>query len=111
PIHGATLLPRGPFVKRAGVRPLSVTNTKPTDPFPVSHSILVLPFPRVSVTCSGFAVITGPPETGFELLWYAFCSRPAPTVDTAPEKTARHTTRAAITERAFASTDRLRRFA
>ena len=100
-------LPREPFAKRTGFPPSSVTKTKPIDPFPVSHSISVLPLPSLSVTRSGFAVITGARETRSELLPDIFCWGAARSVDAVPKYMATHTATAAITERGFGSTDRV----
>jgi hypothetical protein len=81
-----------------------VTKTKPIDPFPVSHSISVLPLPSLSVTRSGFAVIAGARETRFELLPDAFCWAAAGSIGAVPK----YTTRAAIIDPAFTRTDQLR---
>src|SRR4030095_15919079 len=100
-IHGTTGLPCEPFAKRTGFPPSSVKKTNPIDPFPVSHSISVLPLPSLSVTRSGFAVITGARETRSELLTDIFCWGAARSVGAVPEYTATHTATAAITDRVF----------
>jgi hypothetical protein len=50
-----------------------VTKTKPIDPFPVFHSISVLPVPTPNLTRSGFALMTACPTIPSELLLEAFC--------------------------------------
>src|SRR6185312_16763310 len=97
------------FAKRTGFPPSSVTKTKPVDPFPVSQSISVLPLPSLSVTRSGFAVITGARETRSELLPDIFCWGAARSVGALPKYMATQTATAAVTERGFRSTDQLRR--
>lgn len=102
-------MPREPFAKRAGFPRSSVTKTKAIDSFPVSDAILVLPFPSLSVTRSGFAVIPAARETRSELLPDIFYWTAARAVGAVPEYTATHIPTATIIEPVFGNTDQLRR--
>src|SRR5215467_5231604 len=100
-------LPCEPFAKTTGFWPSSVTKTKPGDPFPVSHSISVLPPPPVTVTRSRFAVINGARETRSELLPDGLFGE-ARSPDSVTTNKATHARKVATTERDSGSTDQLR---